>query len=135
MHASTGRIAVVTAVVTPFLAVGVSMGAGTAAAATPPTISVTLAGDDSWNISWDGSPAANCSLFVNDVVNPDANPAPAVFTAGVSPSIAAGSYAVRVECPIMSGNKSNTVTFYTPRGPVNDLRTQFSNATQGATGS
>ncbi|MFI5500791.1 hypothetical protein ACIA5E_17160 [Nocardia asteroides] len=132
MHASTGRIA---AVLTPFVAVGVSLGAGPAVAATPPTISVTLEGSDSWNISWDGSPAMTCTLFVNNVPNPDANPAPAVFTALVIPSIPPGSHAVRVECPLASGNTSNTVTFYTPRNAVNDIRTQFSNATQGATGS
>ncbi len=131
MGTNAGRIALTAAVVCPLTAIGVGMGPGTAWAATPPTISVTLSGTAEWTITWDGTPAASCGLWEEGIPAP----LPAGVSGSVSVPLSAGVHPIHVECPDGSGNTSPTITVYAPRGPENDLRTQFSNTTQGMFGS
>jgi hypothetical protein len=121
------RVALLTAaLVAPIVATGLSVGSGTAAAATPPTISVTLWGATDWLLTWDGEPAANC-VGTNGVVNA-VLPAKGTGLLSYTP----GVYKVSVKC---DGQQSATVTLYSPRDPLNDARTNFSNWNQGMYGS
>jgi hypothetical protein len=121
------RAALLTAaIVAPVLATGLSAGGGTASAATPPTISVTLWGATDWLLAWDGSPAVNC-VGTNGVVNA-VLPGKGTGLLSYSPGI----YKVSVKC---DGQQSATVTLYSPRDPLNDARTNFSNSNQGMFGS
>ncbi|CRK54381.1 conserved exported hypothetical protein [Rhodococcus sp. RD6.2] len=130
MRTQCEHLALVTAVVTPLVAIGLGMGSTTAAAATPPTLSITVLGATDWTLTWDGTPAAGCALDIGGSIG--AVPPSASIPVGAFP---AGAHEVNVECPVGSGNASPTVTLYAPRGAENDMRTQFSNDTQGAFGS
>ena len=130
MRTQCGHIALVAAVVTPLVAIGLGMGSNAALADTPPTLSVTLLGTTDWTLSWNGNPAPGCALNLGGSVG--AVPPSTSIPVGAFP---AGAHQIYVECPVSSGNKSPTVTLYAPRNSENDMRTQFSNATQGAFGS
>jgi hypothetical protein len=125
----SGRLLLAATVVAPLVAAGLGMGP-VASAATPPTLSVTLQGTTDWTLSWNGNPAPGCALNLGGSVG--AVPPSTSIPVGAFP---AGAHQIYVECPVSSGNKSPTVTLYAPRNSENDLRTQFSNATQGAFGS
>ncbi|MFT4088007.1 MAG: hypothetical protein QM658_12845 [Gordonia sp. (in: high G+C Gram-positive bacteria)] len=101
--------------------------AGPAEATTPPTISVAPAGATEWTFTWDGEPAAACDFVLDGV------PMGSVVAKGNSTGgMYSGAHRVAVSC---GGQKSNSVWVYSPRSPMNDIKTQFSNATQGAFGS
>lgn len=135
MDRNSGRVALAAAVITPLVTVGVGMGSGTAPAATPPTISVTPSGTDSWTIAWDGTatPQPKCTRFLGPTKYGPFNEGTGSQT--LQPAVVAnlgpGAHKTFVECPEGSGNKSPTVILYAPRDPINDMRTQFSNDTQG----
>ncbi len=117
-------------------AVGASvavLGAGQATAATPPSISVGFSGADKWTVTWDGTPATTCAAHLRDTEFPANVAATATLASGTTTSdIAPGPNTIRFVC---DGKSSNTVTIYGPRGALNDLRTTFSNDTQGMFGS
>ncbi|MFD4369731.1 hypothetical protein [Rhodococcus sp. NPDC058521] len=130
MKNKTGRTALSAAVLAPVLILGLGVGAGPVSAATPPTISITTGpGPTEWTVEWDGTPAADCAVWVDGT-------AVATTASGVrSGPLPDGTYPTYFECPPSSGNVSPTVTLYAPRNPLNDLRTQISNDTQGMFGS
>lgn len=114
---------------------GAAFAAGTAEAATTPTINVVVEGANHWRASWT-SAAAKCDLYVNGQKNwTGAGTANIVISPAAYPDkeqLVTGQNKARVIC---GGNWSNTVFFYAQRDPLNDLRTAFSNSTQGAFGS
>ena len=126
MQGRTRTALLTAAVVAPIVTAGLSLAGGTAAAATPPTISVTLWGANDWLLTWDGSPAASC-VGTNGVVTANL----AAKGTGLL-SYSPGVYKVSVTC---DGQQSATVTLYSPRDPLNDARTNFSNSNQGMFGS
>ncbi|MFZ2511930.1 MAG: hypothetical protein WAW85_12695 [Gordonia sp. (in: high G+C Gram-positive bacteria)] len=116
---------------------GAVLGVGTAAAATPPVLTITLKGSTGWGESVTGG-TGPCKEFVNgtpgtlsytppisETIDPTLN---LVDKARMKP----GMNTVYFEC---SGTKSNTAFFYADRSPLNDMRTQFSSATNGMFGS
>lgn len=105
-----------------------ALGSGPAGAANPPTISVSLSGTDSWTIDWDATPLTGCRLHLGPLPLDLGMKGP--FT--VSDKTVVSPFRVRVEC---AGANSNAVTVYSPRNATNDMRTSFSNATQGMFGS
>ncbi|MFD4367402.1 hypothetical protein [Rhodococcus sp. NPDC058521] len=50
-------------------------------------------------------------------------------------ALGTGTHPVFAECPAGSSNKSATLQLYSPRDPINDMRTQFSSDSQGMFGS
>ncbi|GEE00915.1 hypothetical protein nbrc107696_13610 [Gordonia spumicola] len=102
--------------------------AGPAGAATQPTVSVTFSGSTDFRFAGNSGSGTSCKATV------DGNPL--VLISGTfsytGPGIA-GDHAVRVVCD--GGVSSNTVHYYAPRNPLNDIRTQFSNSSQGMFGS
>ncbi|UQE74875.1 hypothetical protein MYK68_19610 [Gordonia sp. PP30] len=107
--------------------------AGPAAAATPPSLTVGLSGTKTWSITWDGTPAKTCDFYVNgDLIEDAHGPKDSVVVGNAALFAKAGDYRLTLEC---GGQKSNVVHLYSPRNPLNDLRTQFSSATAGAFGS
>ena len=126
----SGRLLLAAIVVAPLVAAGLGMGP-VASAATPPRLSVALSGATDWTFDWDGTPAVDCVLYF------DGFPSPVLAAAGslTGGFPGAGPHQTFVECPAFSGETSPTITVYAPRNAENDMRTQFSNATQGAFGS
>lgn len=118
------------AVVAPLATAGVVLAGGSASAAVPPSVSVTLAGTSDWSLTWDGTPAAGCQANLGGTVFP-AGPSGSALIGSLLPA-APGAYSVVLDC---AGSKSAAITVYTPRNAVNDMRTQFSNTTQGMFGS
>ncbi len=109
------------------------LGAGQAAAATPPSISVGFSGADKWAVTWDGTPATTCKAHLRGVELgvefSTTGPTVTTLRSGTEPeTITPGANTLRFVC---DGKSSNTVTIYGPRGALNDLRTTFSNDTQG----
>ncbi|NLE80889.1 MAG: hypothetical protein GX610_15155 [Rhodococcus sp.] len=141
MRATTFRSTMTAVVVTPLVAMGMNMGAGTASAATPPTISVQTVGTDTWSVSVDGTatPFADPTLCYVSIGIVTHGVAAAAFTTTLSNSdvaaLGTGTHQVSAECPPNSGNKSATLQLYSPRDPINDMRTQFSSDSQGMYGS
>lgn len=118
------------------LAAGSLLSAAPAHAATTPALQVALTGNNGWTLSWDAStsplPPSSCSIWRDGQVSATGKQAKdsAGFTDGTFP---AGAHKFQVRCD--DDSVSTTVTIYTPRNPINDLRTQFSSATQGSFGS
>ncbi|WP_440712869.1 hypothetical protein [Gordonia sp. FQ] len=134
-HAVTRRTAArsVLAVATAVAATTTAMlAAGPVSAATPPTVSVALAGTDGWKLSWDGSPATSCDILMSGTwIAKDKFSLSHEYLTG-PPFTTKGDWKFSVRC---AGETSNVVHLYSPRSPENDLRTQFSSITAGAFGS
>lgn len=95
-------------------------------------VNVGLSGTSEWVASWTKPAAATgCGLAITGLTLPTS---PSTLQSGIgSGKVQTPSTDVQVKCT--SGEKSNKVTIYGPRGALNDLRTTFSNDTQGVFGS
>jgi len=103
--------------------------AGQSLAAGAPTLSIRTAGTG-WLLHINTSGNTGCGLI--------SGASSSGIAAGwegdypVSGSLAPGQHRIQVVCP---SGKSAKLTLFAPRSPINDLRTQFSNSTQGMFGS
>lgn len=134
-----------TAVVAVLAAGGLmAAGAGPAAAAAVPTVSVTGSGAADWQITFDrgdAAGAARCVVWVGG--RPAAEPKSAATSPkSVAPrlrttvlpgrAVAPGRHAVRVRC---GRSVSPTVWLHAPRNQLNDIGTWLSNSAAGLVGS
>ncbi|MEZ5210795.1 hypothetical protein [Gordonia sp. (in: high G+C Gram-positive bacteria)] len=106
-----------------------------AGASTPPTLHLNLPNDMSrigydYNGSPDGTNKPICTLHVGPIAM--TNQFSIVTGTMETKNIPNGANAVWVVC---GQSRSNTVTLYLPRDPLNDARTLVSDATRGMFGS
>ncbi|GEE01916.1 hypothetical protein nbrc107696_23620 [Gordonia spumicola] len=118
--------------ITGIVAAAISVGtAGVASAAGSPEIRISFDGPDNIRTDWNVNGHVNCNL-IGKIGSGDIAAAIPTDTGHEIITGAKSSY-FRIECP--DGTKSPTYRIYGPRNPLNDLRTQFANSTQGMFGS
>ncbi|GEE01917.1 hypothetical protein nbrc107696_23630 [Gordonia spumicola] len=112
---------------------GTYLTAGVAEAAAAPEVHVLLNNNGQAKVTVDTHGRTGCTLHATIDGTPAVHPdVPPTLDSGWSdPGHNVLSY--RVACP--DGTSSPTAYVYGPRNPLNDLRTQFANSTEGVFGS
>ncbi len=117
----------------PVLGMGTANAEGSTA---PFKVNVGFSGATNWTVSWDASGANVATNSCNLEAGPGRLFSSRPATQG---PIAIGAVSwVQIDCKKNGGTdriKSSKVHIYGPRGAINDLRTKFSNDTQGMFGS